>query len=50
MTQATALWDTLSRSPPGLGRLSNKHFRGASGLVKIAKRYTLALLAVSCVT
>ena len=35
------------RDDEGLGRLPNKHFRGASGSVKIASVSTLALLASS---
>ena len=42
----------VSTSPeaPGLGRLPNKHFRGASGPVKMESVFTLALLAGSAPT
>ena len=46
MTQ-TIYFGTFCPKVPGLGRLSNKHFRGAFGFVKMASVSTLALLAVS---
>ena len=46
MTQ-TIYFGTFCPKVPGLGRLPNKHFRGALGLAKIASVATLALLAVS---
>lgn len=46
MTQ-TIYFGTFCPKVPGLGRLPNKHFRGAFGLAKMASVATLALLAIT---
>ena len=47
MVTQTIYFGTFCPEVPGLGRLPNKHFRGAFGLAKMASVSTLALLAIT---